>query len=301
MATAEVSIRVARATQHDLKSHREHCSLDPRLLTELGCKVGQQIRILRDGRRALFTISGSSRENSPSIVRMGLTGRRRLDTETEFTGQIDTRILRSESSDSAAKRGSEFVERSAGDGRENGLIIIAPHGGDLEIHTDDQAQRVVARLTGLGAGYWLCKGYLQGGGALDAWHITSSDIHEFSFPLLGSVIGRPFQFAVAFHGFDRPEVLIGGLASESLKFDIKGAIKIALSGTGIAVWVAGPGDIFGGDDQRNIVNRLAAPSGAGIQIEQGLTVRKNHWPEIADAVAAVLEARLTIPTPVTDY
>jgi hypothetical protein len=64
--------------------------------------------------------------------------------------------------------------------------------------------------------------------AFDRWHITSTDIHEASFPLLNSVISRGFTYAVAFHGFDDPEIpfdiLIGGAAPYSLKQEIDTAV-----------------------------------------------------------------------------
>jgi hypothetical protein len=55
---------------------------------------------------------------------------------------------------------------------------------------------------------WLCKGY-HPGGASKAWHITSADIHPASRPLLNSIFSRGFTRALAFHGFDRNEILVG--------------------------------------------------------------------------------------------
>ena len=80
------------------------------------------------------------------------------------------------------------------------------------------------------------QGVVSGAAApFDRWHITSTDIHEASFPHLNSVISRGFTHAVAFHGFNDPEVradiLIGGAASASLKQEIKTAIKGAIAGS----------------------------------------------------------------------
>jgi phage replication-related protein YjqB (UPF0714/DUF867 family) len=87
-----------------------------------------------------------------------------------------------------------------------GLIVIAPHGGDIEFHTDQQAERVASRLVAKAVSSWRCKGF-KGDGSFDRWHITSTDIHEASFPRLNSVISRGFTYAVAIHGFDDPEIL----------------------------------------------------------------------------------------------
>ena len=61
------------------------------------------------------------------------------------------------------------------------LVVLAPHGGDIEPHTDDQAELVAAAT---GCSSWRCKGWRPGGGAHERWHITSTDIDPGSFPLL---------------------------------------------------------------------------------------------------------------------
>ena len=47
---------------------------------------------------------------------------------------------------------------------------------------------------------WRCRGYKapEGAGASTRWHITSTDIHEASFPLLNTIISRVFGNAVSF-------------------------------------------------------------------------------------------------------
>jgi phage replication-related protein YjqB (UPF0714/DUF867 family) len=176
-----------------------------------------------------------------------------------------------------------------------GLIVIAPHGGDIEPHTDQQAERVASRLAAKAVSSWRCKGF-KGDGSFDRWHITSTDIHEASFPLLNSVISRGFTYAVAFHGFDDPEIpfdiLIGGAAPYSLKQEIETAIKGAITGSDITVHIASPDEKFGGDSLKNIVNRLTAGGANGIQIEQSPPARSNHWRDIADVVANVYSSKL---------
>jgi phage replication-related protein YjqB (UPF0714/DUF867 family) len=100
---------------------------------------------------------------------------------------------------------------------------------------------------------------------------------------------RRFVNAVAFHGFDDESgVLIGGTAPDELKERLRQAIDDALPTT-FAVRVATPDERYGGDDPRNIVNRLS-PCG-GIQIEQGATPREDHGRDIANAVADVFRPR----------
>ena len=73
--------------------------------------------------------------------------------------------------------------------------MIAPHGGDIERHTDEQAEQVASRLVAKAGSSWRCKGWKGGAGALVRWHITSTDVSAPSFPRLDLVISRGFTHA----------------------------------------------------------------------------------------------------------
>ena len=292
MATFDASIRRARSSQEDLTSHPEHCSADPRRLAAIGRAVGHQVRIApsRDG-YGLYTVSEAPQENPDDVVRMGPAGRRRLGMSGEFAAVVNSRVPHPTISEKRAEAEGEFIERLRDDGRQSRLIAVAPHGGDIERHTDRQAERVRSRLGVGAASAWRCKGWNGDRGAFERWHITSTDINEASFPRLESVISRGFTFAVAFHGFDEAGILIGGTAPDPLKLEIQSALERATRGSGIGVRIARPNDRFGGDDPCNIVNRLSA-GGNGIQIEQSPEARTDHWRRIADAVAEVYRPKL---------
>jgi phage replication-related protein YjqB (UPF0714/DUF867 family) len=294
MATASTSVKRAHDSQDDLKKRREHCSADARLLQAIGSDLRHQVRVhcVVDGREelALYTVSELLDETPDDIVRMGLVGRKRLRTEDEVQGVVDSKVVDSQLDDTRAREAGELVERLCDDGSQH-LIVIAPHGGDIEPGTDDQARHVAGRLRDHSASLWLCRGWRPGGGAFDRWHITSTDLNPAGFPLLQSVMSRCFTYAVAFHGFDQPGVLIGGTAPPSLKFAVHEAIGGKLDGLAIDVRIATPDDLFGGDDPENLVNRLTIERAYGIQIEQGEDAR-DHGLEIADAVADVYAARL---------
>jgi phage replication-related protein YjqB (UPF0714/DUF867 family) len=297
MATYAASInRALQPSQEQLVDHRERCSADPDKLATIGCAVGQQVRIKRNNDEyGLYTVSEVRQENPDNVVRMGLTGRRRLGTDEEFDGVVDSQVVKT-LRECDAKDQNEFTERLKDNGVQSELIAIAPHGGDIELHTDQQAERVASRLAAKAISSWRCKGW-HAKGALDHWHITSTDINEASFPLLNSIISRGFRYAVAFHGFDNePGILIGGTAPAALKREIRDAIAGATASSSFEVRIADPDEGFGGNDQRNIVNRLTARDQNGIQngiqIEQSLPARSGHWPAIADAVAEVYGRRL---------
>jgi phage replication-related protein YjqB (UPF0714/DUF867 family) len=285
MATYDASIRKARPTQEGLKADREHCSADPERLAAIGVEAGQQVRIRRsDAEYALFTVSEACQERPDVVVRMGAAGRERLGTSDEFEAVVSSEVPNPTMTQTQARKHDELIERLTDDGVQRDLIAIAPHGGQIELHTDQQAQRVASRLA---VSSWRCKGYKHDQGAFARWHITSTDIAPVSFPLLASVMSRGFAHAVAFHGFDDPEVagdvLVGGIAPDTFKEDVRCAVQDAV-GVDFVVRIPGPEENLGGDDPCNIVNRLTGGT-HGIQLEQSPRVRARRWREIADALA----------------
>jgi phage replication-related protein YjqB (UPF0714/DUF867 family) len=294
MATHPVRVRLSLPTQEDLRRRREHCSADARALSAVGITERQQVRVKHDnGLYALYTVSEARTENAADVVRMGLTGRQRLDTDGEFGAEFDSQVVQPTMDDDEARDNGEFVER-LGDGGLHGLIAIAPHGGDIELRTDDQAHRVSCCLADEAVSFWLCKGY-QARGAEKTWHITSVDIDPASFPKLNSIFSRKFTHAVAFHGFEQDGILIGGgTASAALQAEIAAEIVQAIAGSNICVRIAGPDDVFGGDNPDNIVNRLTVGGANGVQLEQSKAARIEHWADIAEAVARVYRRRLSV-------
>lgn len=302
MATYDAAVRRALPDQEDLQDRREHCSVDAARLATIGRAVGHQVRVrLSSDAFGLYTVSEVHPEDPDTTVRMGRRGRERLGTSDEFAGVVDSVGPHPNLTVDQARTCGELVERLRDNGRQRELIVIAPHGGDIERHTDEQAEHVASRLAAKAVSSWRCKGWKHGGGAFARWHITSTDISAASFPRLDLVISRGFTHAVAFHGFEDSEVdtdvLIGGLAPDELKQEIAAEIDRATAGSGLRVRIAEPEDNSGGDDERNVVNRLTAQGGSGIQIEQSPTARSRRWERIADAVAAVYDTKVPGPAP----
>lgn len=278
-------------------NRREHCSAHRSQITTIGRDKGQQVRIERYAPNgvtlldfALYTVI-AVHDEEPDVVFVGynnlddLHDRLGLTTTDPFSGKIDSQVTDD----------SGFVERLTDNGHHRGLIVIAPHGGDTEAHTDEQAERVREQLASKCISVWVCQGF-KGGGAFDHLHITSTDISAESFPKLKRVIGRRFEYAVAFHGWTENFICIGGSAPPDLKQQIKTAIERATAGSGIDVATDGDGGCpegFNGTDPRNIVNRLAAN---GIQIEQSRKARDSFSLQIADAVADVMRPRIEVCT-----
>jgi phage replication-related protein YjqB (UPF0714/DUF867 family) len=189
--------------------------------------------------------------------------------------------------ESQAKSAGEFIERVQDDGCQQGLLVLAPHGGAIEINTSQQAERVAQALAGAQVSSWTCNGYKQGGGAWDRWHVTSTLINPCSFPGLAQLSQRGFAYTVAFHGMSSAGVLIGGAGPLELKQALRQAISAALGGHAGSVTIAQTGQSLGGSSAANLSNWLTAGGTGGIQIEQSYAVRSSYWREVADAVAGV--------------
>jgi len=308
MPDARISARRSRLAQSDLRAHAEHASALPELLHSIGMDAGQQAIIRRDGGTfALYTLTNVETEPSADIVRMGPGGRGRLDAEDlrQFGARLDSVAVDPAATVDEALRGDKLLELFD-DGHGRGLVVLAPHGGDIEPHTDAQAEHVRSLLDDLGVSCWRCKGWKPDGGAAARWHITSTDISPASFPRLATAAAREFTHAVSFHGFTeegRPDVLVGGAAPDPLKRVIQAVIAFAVAGTGLRVEIAGEDDPLGGNEEANLVNRLTKDGHNGIQIEQQPSARTGtlpgsstpRWQAIATAVADVYRLLLTAP------
>jgi phage replication-related protein YjqB (UPF0714/DUF867 family) len=290
--------------------HREHCLANSNQIDMIGLNPYQQVRIERPTASgttlALYTII-NTHEEEPNDVYIDYKNPNdledRLDFDLsnnigEFPGNLNAQVTAADLTVSQARCNNEFIEQLDDNGHHRGLIVIAPHGGDIEPYTDEQAEHVGKQLSSECVSVWVCKGFKRGGGAFDRWHITSTDISEESFPKLKTVFGRRFEYAIAFHGYskdnqDPDSICIGGCMPDPLKKEIKKAIVYAVSGSGIIVATDGPGcpDNFNGNNLNNIVNRLGT---IGIQIEQSEEARKCYGIQIADAVANVIGPRIKV-------
>jgi phage replication-related protein YjqB (UPF0714/DUF867 family) len=281
---------------------REHCSAQRDQITTIGRKKGQQVRVERytpDGLTlldfALYTIV-TVHEEEPNLVFVGysepeakkhdLRDRLGLSGVEPFTGKVNAQVT-----DVEVIENSGFVERLSDNGQHRGLIAIAPHGGAIEPHTNEQAEHVGERLASKSISVWVCQGFRKGGKAFDHLHITSTDISPESFPKLKTVITRDFAYAVAFHGWNEDFICIGGGAPAGLKEHIKTAIlNIPDFNIEVRTDLEDCPEGFNGNNPRNIVNRLGAN---GIHIEQSNTARARFCRAIAEAVADVLGPKIS--------
>jgi phage replication-related protein YjqB (UPF0714/DUF867 family) len=285
--------------------HREHCSANRNQIRMIGLNPGQQVRIERPTANgttfALYTIDAHDEEEPDGAVYVGYTKREDLwdrlglSSTDSFKGKINAQVAAVGLTDAEAEAYSEFIEHLADNDYNRELAVFAPHGGDVEEHTDEQAEHFAEQLSYECVSVWICKGFKKGGGAFDRWHITSTDISEESFPKLQTISERKFKYIIAFHGWKHNSICIGGSMPDHLKQQIKTAIENAVSGSGIAVDIAGDDETcpedFNGNDPKNIVNRLGTN---GVQIEQSKQARESYGIAIAHAVADVFRPMIKV-------
>lgn len=298
-AYAERILKLDLPEQDALKNAAERCSADPGMLASIGRALGQQVRITRTDDPAFFAAYTVAQANPArdlghpehaDVVRTGFAGRQRLGPAEPMRVVVQAAVV-----DAApASSGARFFELGKEDARQAYVIAIAPHGGDIEEHTDAQAQSLATELAANGypASYWVCRGFGDSLiRAFDRWHITSTDLQPACFPLLNAIAARRFCYGVAFHGFAKKageaDLYIGGGAPDALKRAIMRQLERA--NLAIAIKIATQDDPakFQGFSAENLINRLAVQ---GIHIEQSSDARQFR-DQIASAIATVYRSR----------
>jgi phage replication-related protein YjqB (UPF0714/DUF867 family) len=261
----------------------EHCSVNLNQIQMISRNVGQQARIeiptANGTARALYTVT-NVRDAEPDVVYVGYTNpekpweRLELGDANTLSGKVNAQVKTEGLTDAEAEARSEFIENVTDNGENRKLIVIAPHGGNIEKYTDEQAEHVVQKLSSKYVSTWICKGFKEGGGAFKRWHITSTDISEESFPKLKAIMARgKFEYSVAFHGSadddnNNNSICIGGgihgsTEWQALKMEIKDKIGRAVNGSHIVVTTDYENTCphnFNGNNDRNIVKRLGINS-----------------------------------------
>jgi phage replication-related protein YjqB (UPF0714/DUF867 family) len=284
------------------KAHAsEHCAIDGESLQVLGSAVGRQVLIRRSAKRlALYTVA-ERLDVASRAVHVGTVGLARIEPATgEPPGTLQASV-ETDFTGGNVQAPVRLTEQLMGKAATTGLAVLAPHGGKIEVGTDDQARSVFDALAQnrKPVRAWIARGF-NPTGAHRCWHITASEISTGSFPRLRSLFGRgasrgAFAHAVAFHGQNDSEAIVvgGGLprdtAHTALKMRLRSRIRDALETVmedppAVVVRRSGP---LAGVERANIVNRVTA-AGNGLQLEQPAAVRavKEQRDAIAWAVAA---------------
>ena len=103
---------------------------------------------------------------------------------------------------STSKNYIEIATREADDQ----VVVLAPHGGNIETGTSLQVTRFATELESINStpvNVWNIEGKWGNNQTFERWHITSTSIDPASYPGLADLlpVGGTFDYAVSFHGF----------------------------------------------------------------------------------------------------
>lgn len=287
--------------------HPEHCKVNASQLQRIGREPEQQVRIefptVGGDLPAIYTVSSHFLNDEGRLI----LGNRIINLDNcqqsggACYGRVKGKIMVEglDDPDEAETRG-ELIEILTPEIQNKKLIVIAPHGGEIEPWTDMESEYVANQFSSNIVSLWQCKGFSSQGleDAYERWHITSTEINPESFPKLKSIIAPTpnFEYAIAFHGWTEDSICVGGNPTNpdtTLVEDIRASIKVALEkeNSDIVVNVPPCPRKFNGDRPENIVNRLGTN---GVQIEQCKIARSKYHEVIARAVADVIGTRITV-------
>lgn len=194
-----------------------------------------------------------------------------------------------------ARENNEFIEQSVT--KEDELLSCASSGGEIYENTDLQALHVSSEST---ASSWACFGYDDKDRAHERWHVRPELIYPDSYNDVRFLIeDEEHESAVNFIGIDGGadgQIIIGGLASETLQEDLKANLEEKFEGQDVDISIA-YGGRWSGTDTKNIVNRFTETGDNGLQVAQSEDIRQNHWKKVADAVLETYGEQIEYSTP----
>jgi phage replication-related protein YjqB (UPF0714/DUF867 family) len=167
------------------------------------------------------------------------------------------------------------------DGDNDEVLVCAAHGGRVEPGTAEQAVELATRLPG--ATCWATLGFDADGGEFERFHPPSTAVGPGEYPLLGRVADRGFETVLSLHGLAEGGVLVGGAVDDGLKRRVRDGLDAALSAD-VEVVTGGP---YAGVHPENLVNWLA-DDGAGLQVEQGPTVRDDEGDAVVETLRSLV-------------
>ena len=152
---------------HEGRLGDEHCKAKLKQIQDIGRHRHEQIRIefptTNDGKTsAIYTVTVFHDDTGSVILRLKIPNLSCQLTKNKCMGIVKAQIML-EGLDDYDKRG-ELVEHLSHEGQNRKLVVIAPHGGEIEPWTDKQAEYIFRdHLPRDRVSLWLCKGFSKTG------------------------------------------------------------------------------------------------------------------------------------------
>lgn len=227
----ETKIYKARSDQ-DILGKTRSCTLSEQLADRMNIEPIHHIRIDTPDQSMYCLVKDTHKENSYSL-RIPKATRDRFNFEHHDTVKISSTVPIDDYMEARRKAG--FAETVWDDGKQDTLLLMAQHGGDIEFGTDDVPVRCYKKMQseGMPVSVWMCHGFNNSfkTDAFRNWHISKPCKSINSYPGLKQVATRRYDYTVSIHmqnkdesreGTDKNEYYIGvgGCIDDSVRFDV---------------------------------------------------------------------------------
>jgi len=276
--------------------------VSPDVVDRLSLLSRQQVRVTRPGLNfsghflsAVYTVRTQgdflNQTDKTNTLWLSESGQERINTSEGWIVQL-SRFAPGEDVETTqgAIQNNELGEQYI-NGDETDFLFLAPHGGNIYPNTEKQAVRTATQLNN---NAWLTMGYNEGGGAYDRWYIPEDEIHPISYPKLDFMVeynfsrqeyDKLYESVVSFTQFEGDGIVIGGLAKDETKEDIRDQLRDTFStlGTNPPVRIAYDGQ-FSGTDPNYLANRVSQNRYNGIRLLQSENITQNNWRDVSNSL-----------------
>ena len=290
----ELPIAKAHSDQQILGKTRS-CSLSEQLAGRLGIEPIRHVRIDTDG-RSFYCIVKETHDDPETPLRIAAATRDRFDLEPDQTIRLSPTVPTDDYLE--ARRTGGFTETVWDDGRQDSLLVMAQHGGDIEFGTDDIPIRCYKELhsSGQPVSVWMCHGFNNSftSDAFTNWHISKPCRSIESYPGLQQLAARRFDYTVSLHvqgpdssreNTDENEYYIGvgGRIDDSIRHDVAERLRDA---TGKTVETDLEAMQYSGVHELNSINHLSK-DGDSLQLELTPRTAYIYRKRVAEVICSV--------------
>jgi len=291
--------RVYRTSAHSAPkcTSPRQVDINQAVADDLNLVTGQQVALthLETGCTAAYEVA-TLYETETSPLRMNDDGRARIGLTEPASIAVRTTVPHPDLSPTQAWRYDELTETVWQDPPADSVLLLAPHGGDIEANTDETAVWCHKHLPeAISSTVYMVQGF--GDDAFDHWHISSTDMALASYPKLQALDAQRggYPYAVAFHIHTDADVIVGGRLPAIDRDRIAARLREAFCTEANYTL---PGDVVTNADHHmarsktNVVNRLTQDDASSFQVSLPPSVaqrkRKLVGQTLANAIADYL-------------